>query len=183
MTKRTCTGTTKAGNPCKSNPIDGHDTCIAHATDEVKASKGFGGAQEGGGRPKTPRITDVYAEELHRRVGEHVEDLIGRLLAIALDAERTVVVGTGPNARTEIAPDQALQLAALRELHDRVLGRPKQTTEFSGPNGDPIVVELPTAQEWHGQVATVLAQVGALPSPTLVTNGNGNGNGHRPDQN
>lgn len=178
-----CHGTTKTGKPCKAAPLKGTDRCISHSSKETQASVGFGGAQPGSGRPRQPRVTEVYADELHRRVSEHVDDLIGRLVAIALDAERTVVVGTGPNARTEIAPDQALQLAALRELNDRILGRPKQTSEITGPNGGAVeVLSVPVARDRRDEILSVLAAATSVPaSPEVAAhqNGhNGNGNGH-----
>jgi hypothetical protein len=177
MTRRRCTGQTKKGQPCKAAPLKDRDVCLAHADEELRLSAGFGGVQQGSGRPRVPRVTDVYADELHRRVGEHVEELIGRLVSIAMDAERTVVVGTGPNARTEIAPDQVLQLAALRELNDRILGRPRQSLEHSGPDGGPIHVQSPPdAQERARRALALLAQAGALEEP-VTTNGHGNGNG------
>lgn len=43
-----------------------------------------------------------------------------------LDAERAVVVGTGPKARVEIVPDMELALKAIREIYDRAEGRPSR---------------------------------------------------------
>lgn len=41
------------------------------------------------------------------------------------------------------------------------------------------IVALPADQDWHADVARVLAEAGAV---TNGENGNGNGNGHRPHQ-
>lgn len=164
---RQCKGTTRKGGACGAPPLKpgtliddvavSGNWCRQHDED-LPASARIGGAQPGGGRPKQPTATEAYAAELHRRVGEHIDQLVGRLVDIALDAERTVVVGTGPNARTEIAPDQGLQLAALRELNDRILGRPKQQTEVTGAGGGPVeLVEIPNTAEYRARVAALAA--------------------------
>lgn len=176
--KRHCNGVTRKGQPCKAQPLKGRETCLSHSDAETRASVGFV-AEAGhlGGRPRQPRVSEIYSAELHRQVGEHVDELIGRLVAIALDAERTLVVGTGPNARVEIAPDQALQLAAIRELNDRILGRPKQTTELTGAAGGPVeiaAVQVPDTDEYRRRVVSIASRTMGLPA----TNGNGSSPHH-----
>ncbi len=175
MPRRQCKGEKASGGPCTRSPLraagaakvglpeEDQDYCASHhplltGSDRFGSSSQASEAGKLGGRPKQPTATEVYAAELHRRVGDHVEELVGRLVTIALDAERTVVVGTGPNARTEIAPDQGLQLAALRELNDRILGRPKQQTEVTGAGGGPVeLVEIPNTDEYRARVAALAA--------------------------
>lgn len=74
--------------------------------------------------------------------------------------------------------DLGAQIAAARELMDRVYGRPKQALEHTGRDGEPIEhadVSLPTDPAWHLDVARVLADAGAVNA-----NGNGSGNGAGP---
>jgi hypothetical protein len=60
--------------------------------------------------------------------------------------------------------DLGAMVAAAEKLLDRALGRPKQATELTGPNGGPIeadVVGIPTEQQFHHGVAKILAAAGA----------------------
>jgi hypothetical protein len=56
---------------------------------------------------------------------------VAKLLA-GLSAERALVVGTGPKARLETAPDPEMVLKTIREVFDRTDGRPTQRQEIKG---------------------------------------------------
>lgn len=177
--KRKCSGTTKAGKPCKANPIKGTDFCLSHSDAETRASVGFT-AEAGklGGRPKTPTVIDAIREEVERRMDE----ITGALWELANAAERAVVVGNGPDAHVEIVPDNDLRLKALRELLDRSHGRPKQATELTGAGGGPIQTTppIPEDNEWHRQAIEAAHELGLTVPPSEevaahAANGNGNG--------
>lgn len=133
MAKRTCKGTTKKGTPCKARPLHDGDFCLAHADEETRESAGFGGAQEGAGRPARPRVVDVIRE----RIEADVEKVIS-VLEEALEATRPVVVGSGEHAEVEMVTDYVVRIHAARELLDRAYGKPKQQTEVTGADGGPV---------------------------------------------
>ena len=74
----------------------------------------------------------------------------------ARDAERGVVVGSGENAEVVFVPDLGTQLAAVREVFDRLIGRPKQTQEITGADGGPLEVVTPGTEERRLEVARIL---------------------------
>src|SRR4051794_8466010 len=115
---RSCSGTTKKGAPCKATPRRDTGRCNAHSPKEVQESAGFGGAQEGAGRPRLPRPHEVLRERVEARVDELVEAYFD-----ALEAEKVVVVGSGEFAEAEKHPDHALRLKAADALLDRVYGK------------------------------------------------------------
>lgn len=165
---RRCTELTKNGEPCQGPVLKDATYCLAHAPEEVRQSKGFGGPQEGAGRPKNPRMVDVLRERMEAELDEWLE-----VLHDARSAERGLVVGNGPTAHVDFVPDHATRLAAFREAFDRAFGKPKQQTELTGPDGGAVQTEvtLPEGVDWHAQVASVLAEAGALRA-----------DGDRPDQ-
>jgi hypothetical protein len=69
--KRTCTGTTKKGAPCKAAPLKGQRTCLAHADEKTRDFTGFGGTQPGAGRPRLPRVHERMAAWMD----EHLEEV------------------------------------------------------------------------------------------------------------
>lgn len=136
MAAKQCQGVTKKGNACKSSGVLDNGYCIAHQPSEVRESLGFGGPQEGSGRPRKPNA----AEFLREWWEEHEGELLG-VLAKALTAEKAIVVATKDHAEIEFVPDYDLQLKAFKEALDRVYGRPRQATEISGPAGGPIRID------------------------------------------
>jgi hypothetical protein len=58
----------------------------------------------------------------------HIDETLAPLKE-ALSAEKSVVVGNGPQAHVEKVPDIPTRMAAARELLDRGYGRPKQTVD------------------------------------------------------
>lgn len=130
MAKRTCKARTKAGKRCKAPPLSDSEFCISHSPKAVQSEAGFGGvlnARKGGRATRVPRLTELLAE----KVEERAEEIVAKLLA-GLSAERALVVGTGPKARLETAPDPEMVLKTIREVFDRTDGRPTQRQEIKG---------------------------------------------------
>ena len=130
-----CTGTTKAGNPCKAPALHGSDTCISHSPKEVQESAGFGGSQPGAGRPPNPRAVDLLRERIEGNIDRWLAPL-----EEALEATKVVVSGKDGEGFAEVYPDFAIRLRAVAEGFDRAYGKPKQATEVSGPDGGAIPV-------------------------------------------
>lgn len=125
QTTRRCEATTKAGKPCRSAPLDGQPHCISHSDSKTQERLGFG---IGGGRPRKPTSSELFEQWWN----EH-EGAVLAALDCALHADKAIVVGNGPKARLEYAPDYELRLKAARELMDRRHGRPKQAHEVTTP--------------------------------------------------
>lgn len=175
--KRACKGTTRAGKPCKAPPLHGGDFCMAHADAKTRESAGFIARNGKQGRPRKPTVIEAIRE----KVEAQADEVVAKLWHMANNAERAVVVGTGPQARVEIVPDHDLRLKALRELLDRSHGKPKQATEISGPDGGPIPTEpvVPTDDDWHREALEAAGELGLLvpPSPEVAAHGARNGDG------
>ena len=135
MAKRRCKAKTKAGNRCKNGAM-GNGFCIAHASRKVKVSQGFGGPQKDSGRPRKPRVVDVLLE----RVEEKVEAII----APYMDAVEGACLFTNYEGEVHVSihPDLGARIAAAEKLLDRVYGKPKQRTELTGGDGDPVQMEV-----------------------------------------
>jgi hypothetical protein len=102
---------------------------------------GFDPANGKGGQPKRPRLIDVLKADVEKRMDEI----------------------TAPFWEGLKSDNPKIAMESARELLDRSYGRPTQSTEISGPKGDPIeLVKLPTDKDWEGEVARVLKQSGAL---------------------
>lgn len=117
----TCKGTNKKGAPCASTSVRDNGYCFAHQPEEVRKSHGFGGPQEGAGRPRKPRAVDVLRERIEANIDRWL-----RPLEEGLDATRGVVVGDGDSARVEFVDDIPTRIKAHREAFDRAFGRPTQ---------------------------------------------------------
>jgi len=138
--KRRCKGTNKAGGPCGVVPQKGKDWCRAHDPD-LSGKDRFGSPEQAAtanpaGRPRTPKVIEL----LSQRAEAEADRIVGTLLE-QLGAERAVVVGNGPLAYVDSVPDAPARLRAVAEILDRVAGKPRQTTELSGPDGAPIRTE------------------------------------------
>lgn len=171
--KRHCSRKTKKGKACRSWALHGLDVCLSHADEETRRKVGFGGpenAAAGGKAKRVPRLTEV----LSQRVEERADEIMDKLF-LMLDAQRAVVVGTGPKARVEVVPDQDLALKAIREIYDRFEGRPKQATELSGPDGGPIPTEaqIPTDKDFEERYRSGLVEAGLVSANGASSNGSG----------
>lgn len=143
MTAKTCTATTKSGESCKA--IARHDTglCNAHSPREVQERSGFGGAQPGAGRPKTPRAVDVLRERIERDI-----DTVLNPLWEALAADQGIALQIkGGGMDLALIADHRTRIAAARELLDRAYGKPKQQTEVTGADGGPVALQTLGVQD------------------------------------
>ena len=161
-----CPATTKAGTPCKAKIgtvlIRGKTyrlkTCVMHAPEPIRRELGVtGGAIPGSGRKPKPTASSILRERFEAEADRYL-----RPLEEALVANKAHVVGNGGSAHLEFTEDLALRLNAMRELLDRIYGRPKQVTEISGHEGQPIEVVVPNDEERAKEVAAILASSGAL---------------------
>lgn len=163
----------RKGEACGKALYQDTNMCWGHQPKEVKAEKGFGGAQEGGGRPKLADPFDVAREA----VRQHAELLIrphfkalgydieikqttdGPILHIAELPEGGAKV-YGESKDGEIIPsnieDLAAQIVAAEKLIDRLYGRPKVAVEHSGGQTFEIVDTTPIERPDH---ATSVAQL------------------------
>lgn len=113
---RRCHAITKAGEPCPTPPLHGSDYCIAHSDAKTRESLGFVAANGKAGRPRIPR-----ASELMR---ERVENESEQIVAVYWDAMNATL--------KDGEPDHQIRLQALRDLLDRVYGKPTTKTELTG---------------------------------------------------
>jgi hypothetical protein len=88
------------------------------------ASRGFRADNGSAGRPAKPRVVDLVRERIEAEIDEWL-----KVLEDAREAVSTIVVGTGPNARTVVVPDFSARLKAFQVAFDRGYGRPKQTAD------------------------------------------------------
>jgi len=139
--KRACHGTTKAGNPCSRPPMRDGDYCIGHADKETKEAKGFGGPQQGSGRPRKPRTVDLMREW----VEDHPEAF--GVIKEALSAKRAIVVGNTKDAYVEYVPDWPTRIVAFKELMDRAYGKSKTFAEHTIITDDVLAQAMRTMEE------------------------------------
>lgn len=136
--KRRCTAKTKAGKPCKANPRGDTGLCNAHSPKEVQESSGFGGAQEGAGRPRLPRPHEMMRERIEADI-----DAVLAPLFDGLEASAGIVIRIGDGQDVlETVPDHKTRMMASRELLDRVYGKAKQSIEHKGDDLQPISGEV-----------------------------------------
>lgn len=164
MPKKTkCAGTNKAGKPCGAWPVKGEKFCMGHLDRKKKEELGFGGAQEGSGRPKNPRVIDVLKVRLEERADEIIDVYLEAARASTVTIEEFVNEDGETEMRAVEVPDHAMRLKAVEALHDRAYGKPKQVSEITGPEGGPIAhVGIPDEDDFHKQTAAVLAEAEAI---------------------
>lgn len=180
--KRRCQGTTKAGKPCKAAPLKDGAYCCAHdrtrSDDDRFGSPAWSSRAGASPKPHVPKLIEALAA----KVEEHAEQLVQAYID-ALAADRGVVVGFGENAELELVPDYAMRVRAADAIYDRLLGKPRQQTEISGPEGGPIELDAPSDHtERATRAALLLRDAGVLEGEPSSANSNGhatNGNGHR----
>lgn len=177
VTKRRCTATTKSGAPCKAAPLKDQDVCMAHTDEETRRSVNFGGPSAGalGGRPANPKPSEVARRLIEqnelvlqrpywRTLGYDVKLGPDGPYLVEMDEGGAKLYGESKEGDICVSghDDLGAMMTAAEKLQDRVYGRPKVSTEISGPEGQPIKVDLPTEQAWHAEVAKVLEASGAL---------------------
>lgn len=191
-----CHGTSKkTGERCKAAKVILVDTegqpiryrlCLGHlcaAVDpkKIKERHGFdprNHGNKGGGRPRKPTALDVLRHKVEQELGL---DKVLEPYIKGLDAERALVVGNGPKARIEMAPDTELAMKATDRILDRIYGKPRQAMELTGSGGGPISVDIPTDEDRQRQMAQLLAMTGALGTVVPPVTSNGHSNGHVPE--
>jgi hypothetical protein len=141
MSRRQCKGTNRRGEPCGVAPSKGSDWCRAHDPNLPESDR-FGsreqsaraGASE---KPRVPRLREALAA----RIEERADEIIAALLD-GISATEGFTIKVGPD-ETEFVehPDFKTRLQYVREALDRHLGRPKQQTEITGPEGGAVQVE------------------------------------------
>lgn len=130
--------------------------CRAHSPDLSETNR-FGShaqakaAGDVGGRPPMPKPTEVARQLVERHVFAVLAPHFKTLgLELGADGEVTPLprgaIITGESKDGEVIAstieDLGAQIAAAEKLLDRVYGRPKQATEISGPDGEPIGTRL-----------------------------------------
>lgn len=113
---RRCHAITKAGEPCPTSPLNGTDYCLAHSSLEVRESLGFIAKNGKQGRPRLPKATELMRERLEEQREEIIRVYWDAMNATLKDGE----------------PDHQIRLQALRDLLDRVYGKPTTKTELTG---------------------------------------------------
>ncbi len=193
MAKASCSGTTKAGKPCKAPPIlqaddEGNRWCNTHhpsppdgVQSPMKGEAHLAASRAGGAATRRPRVIDLLRERLE---SEYVEPAI-QAIAAALEAQRPVVTtDKDGNQSVRMVIDHPTRIRAAGEAFDRAYGKAKQVTELTGADGGPLELSHPVdAENKSARAARLLAQalgeeavVGAA-SALNGSNGNGNGNG------
>lgn len=119
-----CVSLTRAGKPCRARPLKGTDLCLSHSDRDTQVSIGFGGPQEGAGRPRRPREIELIQE-----VADEYRQELRDVFSDGLIAERGVVVGDGEHARVEYVTDNSHRLATAKEILDRLHGKPTQRVD------------------------------------------------------
>lgn len=177
MAKPRCTSNTKKGTRCQNAPVKGTKHCISHSDKETRESAGFGGPQPNAGRPANPKPSEVA-----RKLIEDNVLALQRPYWNALGYDVVIDPETGPKL-VELAnggaklygtskfgdvcvsdhEDLGAMIAAAEKLQDRVYGKPKQVQELTGPEGGPVVLELPDdAEERSARAAALLKKHGRL---------------------
>jgi hypothetical protein len=150
--KHGCTGTTRRGTPCNAHPLKGSDpkVCISHASREVQESVGFGGSQPNAGRPRLPGVLEVARQLVEENaavlVAPHFRTLGYDVVVVNGRAQLERIEGGGAKVHATFEgevlvsehDDLGAQIAASEKLVDRVVGKPKQAIEASGPGGTPL---------------------------------------------
>jgi hypothetical protein len=157
MARRRCKSKTKAGRRCRAAPLKGRETCSAHdrmRPDEDRFGSPLFSARAGASaKPHKPHPHD----EMLRLAEEHARVILAPLFrTLGLELHDDGTVSSCPGAviiakhegkvfPSEV-PDLAAQMAAARDLLDRVYGRPRQALELAGADGAPIADRQSTSR-------------------------------------
>ena len=149
----------RKGETCGKETWRGTNACWGHQPKEVKEEVGFGGAQEGSGRPRIPRPSELIIQKLEQRA----EELADKILQIAIEGSKTVVVPGGRDdpGFTEEVEDQQLQLRATQYAIDHLIGKAVQRNELVG-GGEPVQIDLTPSDEKARKIAQAIKESGGL---------------------
>lgn len=163
--------TRSTGEPCpmhrailehpKTGKLYRAATCYAHLPPKIQEmfeAKPVGGKIPGnGGARKRPTPNTVLKQIFEQEVTTWIKPYLE-----ALKAEKPIVVGNGRHARVQMVPDHRTRQNAAEAIWDRLYGKPKQQTEFSG-EVEITSVEVPKSKDRALEVAQILAAAGAVP--------------------
>jgi hypothetical protein len=153
MARRRCKSKTKAGKRCRAAPLKGGETCSAHdrmRPDEDRFGSPIFSARAGASaKPRKPRPND----EVLRLATEHARAIVAPLFrTLGLDLHDDGSVTRCPRAMivakhegevfASEVEDLGAQMAAAREILDRVHGKPRQALELAGAEDGPIAVDV-----------------------------------------
>jgi hypothetical protein len=142
----------KKGEPCGAYARKGKTTCMGHADKVEQESAGFGGPQEGAGRPRKPRPSEIALALVEDNAAVLLEPYFATLgYSFVMGDNGPELVkreqgGAKVTATYEGAvivsdvDDLAAQVAVAEKLKDRLYGRPRQ--EITGADGQPLQLEV-----------------------------------------
>lgn len=104
---------------------------------------GYGGAREGAGRKPTAQKFESKVAIAERKIANRMPELVENMLTLArgVTVQETDKEG---NERTYTKPPD---YKANEYLLNRIMGKPTERVESSGPGGGAIVITLPALQE------------------------------------
>jgi hypothetical protein len=187
MADRRCKGKTKKGKRCHAPPLKDKDFCSAHDPD-TPALERFGSHARAraagvlGGRPPLPKPTDVARELIEANIAAVLRPHF-KAIGLLLNDDGTVeqldhgAILTGESkdgyVRASDIEDLGAQMAAAEKLMDRVYGRPKQTQEISGPDGNPVEIESPLDATRRSIEAAKIVEQARQEREAIGANGDG----------
>lgn len=128
---------------------------MADARGKAPKLKSHGGRRPGAGRKhaEVSRLRKEFDQVAHELIVDRLPELIGNLVRLANGGYERVERKLEPNDRGELVEvERKVEVAdadreANKYLLDRVLGKPKQAVEMSGPDGQPIPLAVEQAIE------------------------------------
>jgi hypothetical protein len=130
-----CNGRTKKGERCARPVGENGVQCWRHAPETAELART---ASKAGAEKRNRTVTELLRE----KVDADPELLLGPLVR-ALTATKSYE----QNGKTVVIADNATQLKAFEIAHDRLYGRPMQTTEITSKDGGPLLALLKIAAE------------------------------------
>lgn len=137
--KTRCKAKTKKGKRCRNGAVvDG--VCLSHAPRNVKDERGFGGSQEGSGRPRLPRPHEVLREKIEADIESWLAPLI-----VARGKGKPIKTWDGKQHKIIYVDDPELGMKATKLAFSLVYGKPRQPLEITGEDGGAIELETDLA--------------------------------------
>ena len=178
MRKRNCKAKNQKGGPCGAYPlkpgtvIDGIAVkgkhCRKHDPD-LSDSARLACAQPGAGRPKLPTPSEIARQLIERNVlalQKPYWRTLGYDVVIGADGPELVEIPDGGakvygeskdgDICVSELDDLAAMMTAAEKLQDRVYGRPRQSTEITGPDGGALLLIAPDDAVTKSQRAAML---------------------------